>query len=421
MNMKIPAILALTALLPLSSTAANWAHWRGPDGNSVAPGAKPPTEWSATRNVKWKVAIPGLGSGSPVIWENRVFVVSAVPIDASASGRSITRLTFKVFCFDRNTGKKLWERTAVEATPHQRTHTTNGFASASPCTDGERVYAHFGSRGLYCYTLDGRLVWKRDDFGRMETRSDFGEGSSPTLAGNKILVPWDHEGPSALYALDRLTGRTIWKADRDEPTNWSTPHVVEHNGRRQVVVNGENFARSYDLETGRELWRCGGQTQRPVACAVSADGLVVVGSGFRGNYMGAFRLGGKGDIQGTKHVVWELDRNTPDIASPLLSNGRVYFHKGKSGMLSCVDLKTGRPHYSSQRIQGIAATYASPVAANGHVYLTGRRGTTVVIKDSDKLEIVASNSLGETVDATPAPVDNQLFIRGEKHLFCIAE
>jgi len=421
MNTKQLSALSLVSLLPLVSTAGNWAHWRGPDGNSVAPGARPPIEWSATKNVKWKVAIPGLGSGSPVIWEDRVFVVSAVPDDASASGRSITKLAFKLFCFDRHSGKKLWERTAVEATPHQRTHVTNGFASASPCTDGERVYAHFGSRGLYCYTMDGNLVWKRNDFGKMETRNDFGEGSSPTLEGDKILVPWDHEGPSALYALDKLTGKTLWKTDRDEPTNWSTPHVVEHNGRKQVVVNGENCARSYDLETGKELWRCGGQTERPVACAVSADGLVVVGSGFRGNYMGAFRLDGKGDIEGTRHVVWELNRNTPDIASPLLSNGRVYFHKGKSGMISCVDLKTGKPHYSSQRIKGISATYASPIAANGHVYLTGRRGTTVVIKDSDKLEIVASNSLGETIDATPAPVDNQLFIRGEKHLFCIAE
>lgn len=421
MNKKFLLPLALTTVLQFSANADNWAHWRGPIGNSVAPGAKPPIEWSATKNVKWKVAIPGIGSGSPVIWENKVFVVTAVPHDSSASGRSITKLAFKLLCFDRNTGKKLWEQTATETTPHERTHVTNGFASASPCTDGERVYAHFGSRGLYCYTLDGKLVWKRNDFGKMETRSGFGEGSSPTLEGTKILVPWDHEGPSALYALDKLTGKTLWKTDRDEPTNWSTPHVVEHNGRKQAIVNGENYARSYDLETGRELWRCGGQTERPVACAVSAEGLVVVGSGFRGNYMGAFRLDGKGDIGDTKHVVWELNRNTPDIASPLLSGDRLYFHKGKSGMISCVDLKTGKAHYSSKRLKGISATYASPIAANGHVYLTGRRGTTVVIKDSNELEIVASNSVGETVDATPAPVDNQLFIRGEKHLFCIAE
>jgi outer membrane protein assembly factor BamB len=269
--------------------------------------------------------------------------------------------------------------------------------------------------------MDGDLKWKRDDFGKMNTRSSFGEGSSPTLEGDKILVPWDHEGPSSLYALDKMTGKTIWKTERDEPSCWATPLVVDYNGAKQVVLNGQTCAQAYDLETGKELWRCAGQTQRPIASAVTVDDLVIVGSGFRGSFMGAFRMNGKGDIENTDHVVWELGRDTPDISSPLLSNGRLYFHKGKSGMLSCVDAATGKPHYTAVRIPGISSTYASPVAAGGHVYLTGRKGTTVVIKDSDQLDIVATNSLGETVDATPSPVDNQLFIRGERHLFCISE
>jgi outer membrane protein assembly factor BamB len=333
----------------------------------------------------------------------------------------LTKLAFKVLCFDRNTGQLLWEQTAKVATPHQATHATNGFASASPCTDGQHVYAHFGSRGLYCYTTDGEFKWKRDDFGKMDTRNSFGEGSSPTLEGDKILVPWDHEGPSFLYALDKSTGETIWKARRDEPSCWATPLVVEHEGAKQIVMNGQTCARAYDLETGKELWRCGGQTERPVASAVAADGLVVIGSGFRGAFLGAFRLDGQGNIENTDRVIWTLNRDTPDIASPLLSNGRVYFHKGKTGMLSCVDAATGKPHHTVARIPGLSTTYASPIAAGGHVYLTGRSGTTVVIKDADQLEIVASNSVGETVDATPAPVDNELFIRGERHLFCISE
>lgn len=418
MKKHLLSSLLVTALFQLSVDAGNWAHWRGPTGNGTAPGSRPPTEWSATKNVKWKVAIPGRGSGSPVIWGNRVFVVSAVP---SGGGGRGARLAFKVFCFNRKTGRKLWERTGVEATPHQGTHSTNGYASASPCTDGEHVYASFGSRGLYCYSMDGELKWKRDDFGRMNTRNSFGEGSSPTLAGGKIIVPWDHEGASQIYALDKLTGKTLWKTARDEPTCWATPLVVEHKGRKQVVMNGETSARAYDLETGKELWRCAGQTQRPVASAVSADDLVVVGSGFRGSFMGAFRMDGRGDIKGKQQVVWTLDRDTPDIASPLLSGGRLYFYKGKSGLLSCVDFATGKPHYQAERISGVSSTYASPIAAGGHVYLTGRRGTIVVITDGEKLNIVASNSVGETVDATPAPVDNELFIRGEQHLFCIAE
>ena len=215
--------------------ADNWPHWRGIGGNGVASNASPPTEWSDTKNVKWKVRIPGRGSGSPVIWEDRVFVTTAVPAagdqsEAAAAnpgqgrnrggrgGSQLQNLQFKVMCFNRKDGKLLWEKIATEALPHQETHSTNGFASASPCTDGEHVYAHFGSRGLYCYTMDGTLVWERNDLGQMETRNSFGEGSSPTLADDKIIVPWDHEGQSSIFALNKLTGKTIWKTNRDEPT-----------------------------------------------------------------------------------------------------------------------------------------------------------------------------------------------------------
>jgi outer membrane protein assembly factor BamB len=394
-----------------SVVAENWAHWRGPTGNGSA-NAQPPTSWSETENIRWKTPIPGRGSGSPVIWNQQVFVVSAV----RGNGNSHA---FKVFCIDRATGKIVWEQTAIEATPHQRTHETNGFASASPCTDGERVYAHFGSRGLHCYSMDGKPIWNRD-FGKMNTRNDFGEGSSPTLAGDKILVPWDHEGESKLIALDKKSGQTLWETKRDEPTCWATPLVVEHAGKKQVIMNGQRFARAYDLDTGKELWRCSGQTERPCASPVAGDGMVFVGSGYRGAFLGAFKLDGAGDIGGSDKVAWSVNRDTPDVASPLLSQGRIYFYKGKSGNLTCLDSKTGKPFYEASRINGISSTYASPVAAGGFVYLTDRSGKVVVIKDADKLEVVSTNSLNEGVDATPAPVDKELFIRGEKSLFCIA-
>jgi outer membrane protein assembly factor BamB len=354
-----------------------------------------------------------------VVWGDRVFVTSAVEADEDqVRGRRPGRLAFVLLCFDRATGDLLWQRTAIEATPHEGTHSTNGYASASPCTDGEHVYAHFGSRGVFCYTMDGQLVWQRD-LGDMKTRATFGEGASPTLVDGKLVVPWDHEGPSSLYALDKATGETIWRVERDEPTCWATPLVIEQGGRKQVVMNGQNYARAYDLDSGRELWRCGGQTERPVASAVAGDGIVFIGSGFRGSFLGAFRPDGQGDIAGTSHVVWTVSRDTPDIASPLLSGSRLYFYKGKSGLLTCLDAKTGAPHYTTQRT-GLGTIYASPVAAGGYVYLTDRSGTTVVVRDADDFEIVATNSVGETVDATPAPVDDQLFIRGEKHLFCIS-
>jgi outer membrane protein assembly factor BamB len=421
--MLLQTSFAFSLFLLVTSVASggNWVHWRGPAGNGSSPDAKPPIEWSATKNVKWKIPVPGRGSGSPVVWEDKIFVTSAVAAGGGRGfdGERLSELAFKLFCFDRETGKILWKKTAITATPHQGTHSTNGFASASPCTNGEHVYAHFGSRGLYCYTMDGELVWKRDDFGKMDTRNAFGEGSSPTLEGNKILLPWDHEGPSALYALNRLTGKTIWKTVRDEPTNWCTPFVVEHDGSKQVVMNGQTCIRSYDLETGKELWRIAGEAQRPVTSAVAIDDLVIVASGFRGSYGGAFHLGGRGDLKGTKNVVWSWKKNTPDLASPLLSGNLLYMHKDKSASLSCVNPLTGEAYYTASKIPGLSTLYASPVSANGHVYITGRSGTTVVIKDGKKLEIISTNSVDEGVDATPAPVDNQLFIRGESHLFCI--
>ncbi|MEM9281709.1 MAG: PQQ-binding-like beta-propeller repeat protein [Verrucomicrobiota bacterium] len=428
-----------------------WGHWRGADGNGISRSAQPPTEWSESANVKWKVEIPGRGSGSPVVWGNRVFVVSAVSVAAEGSGdsggqgiseapfersakggkkgkgkgqrpgRGLSKLSFELYCFDRETGELNWKQVAAEAIPHEGTHQTNGFASASPCSDGERVYAHFGSRGLFCYDMEGALLWKRTDFGQMTTRATFGEGSSPTLAGDSILVPWDHEGPSSLFALNKFTGETLWKVERDEPTCWATPLVVEEEGKKQVIMNGQNFARAYDLGTGEELWRCSGQTDRPVASPVSAGGLVFVGSGFRGSFLGAFRLGGRGDIEGTGEVAWTTADDTPDIASLLLSDGRLYFHKGKTGILTCLDAKSGEVLFGPSRIPGVNSTYASPIAAGGHVYLTDRSGQITVIKDAASLEVIATNSLGEGVDATPAPVGQNLFVRGESHLFCLGE
>lgn len=466
-------LVVLLNLVGLSS-ADNWPHWRGPTGNSVAKDAAPPTEWSATENVKWKVPIPGRGSGSPVIWEDQVFVVTAVTSgegDASAEssagadeadsagpaeaqrrprgepggdfgrgrgrdrggdrgfGRRFGRrgggrgtpsgpLSFELHCYDRTTGDLRWKRVATEGTPHEGTHSTNGYASASPCTDGEHVYAYFGSMGLYCFTMAGEPVWQRD-LGDLNMRHSFGEGSSPTLAGDKLLLTWDHEGPSYLYALDKRTGDEVWKTPRDEPSCWATPLVVDYNGKQQVITNGQSYARAYDLQTGEELWRCGGQTERPVASPVAADGLVFIGSGHRGSFLAAFKPDGEGDIGGSEHIAWSISRNTPDIASPLLSEDRLYFFKGKSGLISCYDAKSGEPHYISKRV-GLDTIYASPVAAGGNVYLTDRSGTTVVLEDSADFKEISTNSVGETVDATPAPVGDELFIRGENHLFCIA-
>lgn len=407
------SLAILGTFLGPGASAEQWPHWRGPTGNGVAPGANPPLEFGPDKNLKWKVPIPGDGSSSPVLWDNQVFVTTAVP-----SGNATKEYDFRILAIDRGTGRVRWSQSAVVATPHDRTHETNSFASASPCTDGSHVYAHFGSRGLYCYTMDGTLVWKRD-FGDMRIRNGFGEGSSPTLADNLILVPWDHEGKSMLYALDKQTGEPVWETPRDEPSCWATPLVVsDASGRKQIVMNGQTAARGYDLKTGEELWRCGGQSQRPCASAVGTDGVAYVASGFRGSFIGAFDLSGRGDLKGSKHLLWSQSKDTPDVASPLLSDGRLYYYKEKTGLLTCVDAKTGKTHFSATRVPGVNRTYASPVAAAGRIYLTDRDGTITVIEDAPKFRVLATNLVEEGVDATPALAGNELVIRGEKHVFC---
>lgn len=435
-------ILPLIFLSLLSTTAMaqeNWSHWRGPAGNGVSETAKPPVEWDSETNIKWKVAIEGKGSGSPVIWEDKVFVVSAVtegeetgggeaPQERRQQGRRqrggrrskpTKETSFQLLCLNRSNGEIAWKKTAAKTVPHEGVHGTNNFAAASPCTDGKHVYAHFGSRGIFCYSLDGDLVWKYDKFEPMSTRAGFGEGSSPVLEGDKLIVPYDHEGQSKLYVFNKTSGEIIWEIDRDEPTNWGTPVVVANGDSKQVVLNGQTKVRAYDLESGKELWSCGGQAERPVASPVKYKDLVVVTSGHRGSFMGAFKLDGTGDIEGTEKVAWSLKRDTPDIGSPVLSGNRLYFYKAKTGNVSCYNVETGEPFYEVTRVSKVSSTYASPVVANGHVYITGRSGRTVVIKDAEKFEIVSVNSVDEGVDATPAPVDGQLFIRGEKHLFCV--
>ncbi len=454
------SILAAVAVAPALAEESAWPHWRGPAGDGPSPDAKPPTTWSATENVRWKAAIPGRGSASPVVLGDRVFVTSAIDTGVGADGKRVapapppradraprsgdrrrrrpgrppggsrggdappqTRQQFVVLCLARKSGEVLWQKAVNETVPHSGHHADHGFASASPVTDGGHVYAHFGSRGTFCLTADkGEVVWSRTDLGEMRTRGGFGDGSSPVLAGDLLVVPWDHEGESYIAALDKRTGETVWKTAREHPTSWTTPLVVEHGGGRQVIQSGEGSAVAYDLASGRELWRADGQTARPVATPVAGGGMAFVGSGFRGSFLGAYQLeGAKGDITDSDKVAWTVTVGTPDIASLLLSGGRLYFHSGKDGILSCLDAGTGEAHYSRERIPGLARVYASPVAAAGKVYLTGREGVTVVIKDAPELEVVATNDLGEPVDATPALAGEELFIRSSKHLFCIAE
>jgi outer membrane protein assembly factor BamB len=406
-----------------------WAQWRGPLATGVSKHADPPVEWSETKNIRWKIEIPGRGMASPVIWGDRIFLPTAVPVGVpleashSARGGSEPRDVhrFVLLAINRRDGRVIWERTAREERPHEASHAENGtWSSSSAITDGEQVFAFFESRGLFAYDMEGKLLWEKD-LGDKQMRQQFGEGSTPALYGNRLVIVWDHQGQSFITALDKRTGKEIWRANREEIDTWATPLIVEHAGRRQVIVSGMNRLRSYDLETGDVVWHAQGLTMNAIPSPVTSEGMVFATSGFRGNNLKAIRLAdAKGDITGTNAIVWTLDRDTPYVPSPLLYDGILYILKSNSGILSAFDAKTGKPHFQLQRLDGVPNVFASPVGAGGRVYIPGREGTTLVIRNSPTFEVVAKNTLDDGFDASPAVVDNEIYLRGHKYLYSIA-
>ncbi|HEV3415959.1 MAG TPA: PQQ-binding-like beta-propeller repeat protein, partial [Pirellulales bacterium] len=327
---------------------------------------------------------------------------------------------FVLLCLDRATGKTHWQKVAREEVPHEGTQFDNTFASNSPVTDGKCVVAYFGSRGLHCYDMQGNLKWEKD-LGRMKTKLSFGEGSSPAMFGNTVVVNWDHEGPGFIAAFDKETGNELWRTPREEETSWTTPIVVERSGKAELITAATRKIRSYDLADGTLLWECAGLTTNAIPTPVAGNGLVYATTGFRGYMMLAIRPDGNGDVTGTDAVAWTLKKGTPYVPSPLLYDDRLYFFAGNNAILSCINAKTGEPLYDGKRIEDLQGVYASPVGASGRVYLIGRNGTTVVIKHADTLETLATNHLDERFDASPALAGKELFLRGHDYLYCIAE
>lgn len=425
------SILILTATLFAQAPEPDryWAQWRGPRHSGVSHTANPPLEWSETKNVRWKVEIPGRGFASPVVWGDRVFVLTAVPTAISGDAQHAPRGAetprgmhrFLVLALDRKTGKTIWERVAREQEPHEGSHVDNGtWASSSPITDGERVFAYFESFGLYAYDLHGKLLWEKD-LGDKRMRNEFGEGSTPALHGNTLVVVWDHQGDSFVVALDKRDGKELWRVARKEIDTWATPLVIEVNGRAQVVVPAMERVRSYDLTTGAVVWESDGLTMNTIPSPIFSDGLLFLMSGFRGNDLKVIRVAdAKGNIDGTDAIVWTLDRDTPYVPSPVLVDGILYFLKSNSGILTAVDARTGTPHYQNQRLQDVPNMFASPVSAQGRIYFPGREGTTLVIKSGPTFEVSAKNALDDGFDASPALVDNEIYLRGYKYLYAIA-
>lgn len=438
--MRGPLASLLLFLITTSSSVAladsanteYWPQWRGPLATGVAPRADPPVEWSEGKNVAWKVEIPGRGSASPIVWKEVVYVLTAVPTGeptqtAAPQGDGRSRgiqpnqaQQFTILAIRRSDGGVAWKKVLREEVPHEGTHGTGTWASNSPITDGEHLYAYFGSRGLYCLDMEGNLIWEKD-LGDMQTRRSFGEGSSPALFGNTLLVNWDHEGDSFIVALDKNTGKEIWRRDREEITSWSTPLVVEYAGRPQAIVNATGKVRSYDLEKGDVIWEVGGMTVNVIPTPVHLDGLVIVTSGFRGNSLLAINLqGAKGDITDSDSIVWSLDRDTPYTPSPLLYGDQLYFTKTNDGILSSFNARSGKKYFGPVRLDAVPNIYASPVGAANRVYIAGRDGAVMVLERGPEFKVLAVNELDEGFDASPALVDKEIYLRGTRHLYRIS-
>ncbi len=327
---------------------------------------------------------------------------------------------FIVLALDRKTGKTVWQRTVRKELPHESGHGDTTQAACSPVVDGQHIYAYFGSRGLFCLDMQGEVIWEKD-FGDTRTRNQFGDGASPALYKDTIVVNWDHEDQSFIVALDKNTGDQRWRVDRDEVTSWATPLIVEYEGRPQVITTGTKRVRSYDLATGKVVWECGGLGKNCIPSPVSNAGTVYMMSGYRDPQLLAIRYeGAAGDITDSTAVTWRTSEDTSYVPSPLLYDDKLFFLKKNSAILSCYDAKTGKPHYTKQRLEGVEGVYASPVAANDHIYIAGRNGTTVVIKNGATYETLATNSLDDGFDASPAIVGSELYLRGRKYLYCIA-
>lgn len=412
-------MLALLLLQgPVTGADGDWMYWRGPEATGMARGDAP-LRWSDTEGIQWKAAIPGRGYSSPVVVGDRIILTTAVPADEAAAKAGLVEHRFLVLCYDRRTGTLLWEREATTATPHELHHPTYGsFASNSPVTDGTLVYAFFGSRGLYAYTLDGRLVWQKA-FGPLKMYMTFGEGAWTWLEGDTLLVVLDHEGESFLLALDKATGAERWRVPRQGNTNWSGPYVTRVNGRRQVIVSASRESVGYDFTSGKRIWWARGLGQNTIPQPIAAAGLVFVMSGYRNPNLQAIRLGRTGDLTGTDAIVWENTRGNSYTPSPVLHDGILYLLTD-SGMLSAFDAATGKPHYHQQRLPKPYQFKASPVGANGRLYLPTETDDVVVVKMGRTFEVLATNTLpGESFIATPAIAHGQLYLRGERTLYAI--
>ena len=440
---RISIALILALVLTLASLgnaprafAANWPQWRGPGGQGVSNEKNLPGEWSSTKNIKWKTPITGRSHSSPIVWGNKIFLTTAVEGELVPGAKAVKHMlgdkeflhpdsigadhqnSFKVICLDRETGKIIWEQTAFEGTPYDNRHRKSSYAASTPVTDGNLVYAFFGSEGLYAYDMKGKLAWKAD-LGKLGTVG-MGTGTSPVLYENLVLMQCDEENGDASFiiALEKKTGKEVWKTARKVQVSWSTPLLVTSGKRTELITSGTEAVISYDPATGKELWRHKGVESNAIPSPVASSDMVFISAGFPAKIAMAIKLGGSGDLTDTDKVSWKYTKGTAYVPSPILYGDYLYLTTDR-GILTCIDARTGEVKYEGGRVPTPATFTASPVAFDGKILLTSEDGDTFIVKAGPQHQILGVNSLGEPVYASPAIAEGRIFIRGEKNLYCI--
>jgi len=441
--MKSLLVLALCFALASVVQAQNWPSFRGHHGAGIGDGNAPPATWDAEKsiNILWKTPIPGLGHSSPIVWGERVFVTTAISSAANsqfvhgltetpASADDNSKHSWRVYCLNKNTGHIIWEKTIYEGVPKVKRHVKSSYANPTPATDGKRLVVSFGSEGLYCFDLDGKLLWKQDlgvlDGGwSPDARFHWGFGSSPVIYKNLAIVQCDTQNQSFIAAFNLANGKQVWQTPREEDTSWSTPTIYEAKDHAELITSGTKYYRGYDPLTGKELWRIGDGVDVKIPTPIAANDLFFLGGGgtnARRTFY-AVRAGVKGEIKpsdaNAKSIAWQSTQIKPHIVTPIVYDGLLYVCTD-NGILSQYQATTGQPTFRARLGNG-GAFSASPVAANGKLYFASEDGDVFVVKAGSAFELLARNVMGEVLMATPAIGGNVIIIRGQNHVFGIGE
>lgn len=431
------AVLSWTVTSIGAQRAGTWPAFRGVDASGVADGQNLPLTWNVESgaNIRWKTAVPGLAHSSPIIWNGRVFVTSAVSSRDDATfkpglygegtasdDRSVHR--WIVMALDAKTGRVVWQQVAHEGTPREKRHIKSTYASATPVTDGRVVVAFFGSQGLHAFSFDGTPLWKKDlghlDVGAYDIPSyEWGTASSPALHDGRVIVQVDTSKDDYLLALDAMTGRELWRTAREELPSWGTPAIVRAAGRTEIVTNSSNFVYGYDFATGRELWRLGGSSQITAPTPIFAPDAIIVASGRRPTApILAIKPGATGDITGTASVLWQKTQRGPYMPTPVIYGDQLYV-LGNAGVFDSYHYRTGAEIYRSRLLHKGSGFSASPVVSDGRLYASSEDGDIFVVRTGPVFELLAENAMGEPIMATPAIAAGTMFVRAQRTLFAI--